>query len=141
MGEWDTIEVVQGIESVLEYLQGSNRCIVLATSASISNEAQIYGALARGDLDKYFFRIFCYGNTGLPKGEEFYRFILDHLDINASDALMVGDSIEKDVLDANKVGIYAVWFNPNSVEVKRSSSHVTVHTMQDLLAFFKLLDS
>ena len=81
MVEWDIIEVVQSIESVLEYLQGSGRRIVLATSASISNEAQIYGALARGNIDKYFSRIFCFGNTGFPKGEDFYRFILDQLDI------------------------------------------------------------
>jgi FMN phosphatase YigB (HAD superfamily) len=53
---------------------------------------------------------------------------------------MVGDSFEKDVLDANSVGIYAVWFNPRSGEAKSSGTHITVHAMEELLAFFESLD-
>jgi putative hydrolase of the HAD superfamily len=140
MVEWESVETVSGIDSVLAHLQSSGRRIVLATSASISDEAQIWGALARGKLDKYFSRIFCFKNTGLPKGEEFYRFILDQLEVRASDALMAGDSFEKDVLDANKVGIYAVWFNPRSDGAQSSELHVTVHSMKELLSFFKSLD-
>lgn len=139
MVEWKTVETVPGIDSVLAYLHSSGRRIVLATSASISDETQIYRALARGKLDKYFSRIFCFKNTGLPKGEAFYQFILEQLEVRASDALMVGDSFEKDVLDANKVGIRAVWFNPRSAEAKSSSAHVTVHTMKELLVFFESL--
>ncbi len=136
MVEWTTVEVVQGINSVLEYLQSSGRHIVLATSASISNESQIRAALARVDLDKYFSQIYCFKNIGLPKGEAFYRHILDNLGIQASEALMVGDSFEKDVLDANNTGIFAIWFNPRSNETHTSDRHVTVHSMQELHALF-----
>jgi len=140
MMEWDSVEIVPGIEGVLEYLQSSGRRIVLATSASISNETQIWGALARGKLDGYFSHIFCFGNTELPKGEEFYHFVLDRLDIRASDALMVGDSFKKDVLDANKAGMYAVWFNPVSEEIQNSEYYNTAHSMKGLLSFFMALD-
>jgi len=140
MVEWTTVEVVQGINSVLEYLQSSGRHIVLATSASISNESQIRAALARVDLDKYFSQIYCFKNIGLPKGEAFYRHILDNLGIQASEALMVGDSFEKDVLDANNTGIFAIWFNPRSNETHTSDRHVTVHSMQELVSFFTSLD-
>jgi len=140
MAEWDTVEVVQGIESVLVYLQKRRLCNVLATSASISNETHIWAALARGGLDKYFSHIFCFENTRLPKGEDFYRFILEQLDIRASDALMVGDSFEKDVLDANKVGISAVWFNPISNKSQEGELYNTVHSMKELLSFLKSLD-
>src|SRR5687767_8614001 len=77
MVEWPTVEVIEGIESVLEYLHSTGRRIVLATSASISDESQIRAALARGGLDGYFSYIYCFKNTHLPKGEEFYRHILD----------------------------------------------------------------
>jgi FMN phosphatase YigB (HAD superfamily) len=140
MVEWNTVEIVPGIESVLEYLHTSGRQIVLATSASISNESQIWAALQRVGIDKYFSRIFCFENTGLPKGVEFYQHILEHLGIPASDALMVGDSFEKDVLDSNSLGIYTVWFNPKSNEAQSSESYTTVHSMEDLLSFFKSLD-
>jgi putative hydrolase of the HAD superfamily len=140
MVEWNTVEAVEGIEAVLAYLRSSGRRMILATSASISNESQIRAALARVNLDKYFFSIFCFNNTGLPKGEAFYRHVLDSLGMPASEALMVGDSFEKDVLDPNRVGIYAVWFNPRSDESQSSGAHTTVHSMGELLVFFKSLD-
>jgi FMN phosphatase YigB (HAD superfamily) len=140
MVEWPTIECIEGIVDVLDDLYSSGRRIVLATSASISDESQIRGALARAELDRYFSRIYCFKNTYLPKGEAFYRHVLGDLDIPASDALMVGDSFEKDVQVANAVGIFAVWFNPTSDETHTDELHVTVHSMQALRTFFKSLD-
>ena len=140
MVEWETIEVVEGIAQVLEYLHSSGRQIVLATSAEISDEGQIRGALARGGLDTYFSHIYCFKNTKLPKGEAFYRYILNDLRIPASDTLMVGDHFEKDILAANAVGISAVWFNPRSEERRNGDFHVTVHSMGELLAFFVSLE-
>jgi len=140
MVEWQTIDVVEGIAEVLEYLHASGRRMILATSASISDEIQIRGALARGGLDEYFSHIYCFKNTHLPKGEAFYRHILGDLDISASDALMVGDGFEKDVQAANAVGMFAVWFNPLSNEGCRGDLYVTVRSMQALYAFFKALD-
>lgn len=140
MVEWPTVEVVDGIADVLAYLQSSGRRIVLATSADISTESQIRGALRRGGLDPYFSRIYSFSNTRLAKGEAFYRHILSDLSIPASEALMVGDHLEKDVRVPNALGIFAVWFNPRSDETHRGDLQVTVHSMQELLAFFTSLD-
>jgi FMN phosphatase YigB (HAD superfamily) len=140
MVEWPTVEVIEGIESVLEYLHSSGRRIILATSASISDESQIRDALARGGLDGYFSHIYCFKNTGLPKGEAFYQHILDDLGLRADEALMVGDGFEKDVLAANNIGVFAVWFNPRSDETRNSELHSTVHSMQELHSFFTSLD-
>src|SRR5215207_6028228 len=140
MVEWERIEVIEGIAEVLAYLHSSGRRIVLATSASISDKRQIHGALARGGLDIYFSGIYCFKNTNLPKGEAFYHHILNDLDISVSDALMVGDGFEKDIQEANAVGIFAVWFNPRSKEIRKSAVSATVHSMQALRAFFKSLD-
>ena len=52
MVEWETIEVIEGIADVLAYLHSSGRRIILATSAQISDESQIRGALARGGPSK-----------------------------------------------------------------------------------------
>lgn len=140
MVEWETIEVVKGIADVLEYLHSSGRRIGLATSAAISDEAQIRGALARGGLDTYFSHIYCFKNTNLPKGEAFYRHILNDLGIRASETLMVGDGFEKDIEIPNHLGMFAVWFNPRSKETRKHELHVTVHSMQELREFFKSLD-
>ena len=140
MVEWETVEVVEGVADVLEYLRSSGRQIVLATSASISEEGQIRGALRRGGLDAYFSKIYCFKNIHLPKGEAFYRYVLKDLGISSSDALMVGDGFEKDIQAANAVGIFAVWFNPRTGEMRSDELHTTVPSMQELRAFFRTLD-
>jgi putative hydrolase of the HAD superfamily len=140
MVEWPTVKVVEGIADVLAYLHAGGRRIVLATSANISTESQIRGALARGHLDRYFDRIYSFTNTSLPKGEAFYRYILSDLNVPVSEVLMVGDHFEKDVRVPNAVGISAVWFNPRSNEKPRGDLYVTVHSMRELLGFFTALD-
>jgi FMN phosphatase YigB (HAD superfamily) len=140
MVEWETIEVIEGIAELLAYLHSTGRRIVLATSAQISDEGQIWGALRRGGLDTYFSRIYCFKNTNLPKGEAFYRHILNDLNIPASDALMVGDGFEKDVQVPSSLGMFAVWFNPGSNEIRKGDLHVTVHSMKELREFFESLD-
>lgn len=140
MVAWQTVEVVEGIADVLKYLRSRGRRIVLATSAQISDENQIRVALARGGLEAYFSRIYCFKNTNLPKGEAFYHHILNDLGISAADAVMVGDGFEKDVQTPNRLGIFAVWFNPRSEQTRKDELHVTVHSMQELQSFFKVLD-
>ena len=124
MVEWQTVEVIEGIAYVLEYLHPSGRRIVLA----------------RGGLASYFSRIYCFKNTNLSKGEALYRHILSDLSIPATDALMVGDGFEKDIQAANSVGIFAVWFNPRSEETRPGELYITVHSMGEFLEFFRSLD-
>jgi putative hydrolase of the HAD superfamily len=140
MVEWRSVEAVDGITGVLEYLASSGRQAMLATGAAISDESQIRGALARVEIDRYFSRIFCFKNIHLPKGEAFYREILDRLNVPPTELLMVGDSFEQDIQDANAVGIFAVWFNSGSEEHRTANSHVTVHAMPELRQFFRSLD-
>lgn len=140
MVEWQTVEVVADIAEVLAYLHSCGRRIGLATSASLSDENQIRGALRRVGLDEYFSRIYCFKNTGLSKGEAFYRHILSDLGIPAAEVLMVGDGFEKDIQAANAVGIVAIWFNPRSEQTLKGDLHVTVHSMRELLVFFTSLD-
>ena len=140
MVEWETVEVIEGITEVLAYLHSSGRRMVLATSAAISDEGQIRGALARGGLDIYFSSIYCFKNTNLPKGDKFYRYILNDLGISATNALMVGDGFEKDIQIPNRLGMFAIWFNPKTDEKHQDNLHTTVRSMQELTEFFKSLD-
>lgn len=140
MVEWESVEVIDGVANVLAYLHASGRRIVLATSAAISDEAQIRGALRRGGLDGYFSHIYCFKNTSLPKDEPFYRHILNDLGTAASETLMVGDGFEKDIQIPNRLGMFGVWFNPTSNASRQGDLHTTVHSMQELREFFEALD-
>lgn len=137
--EWETIELIDGIADVLAYLHASGRRIALATSADVSDEGQIRGALARNGLDTYFSHIYCFKNTHLTKSEAFYRHILSDLNIPVTDVLMVGDSFEKDVQTPNAVEMFAVWFNLRSDEARKGDLYVTVHSTRELREFFKSL--
>lgn len=140
MVEWETVEAIDGIAEVLAYLHAGGRRIILATSADVSDESQIRGALARCGMDRYFSHIYSFRNTDLQKSEAFYRHILDDLNVPAKDALMVGDHFEKDVKVPNSLGIFAVWFNPVSDEGRKGELHTTVHSMPELRKFFESLD-
>lgn len=140
MVEWATIEVIEGITDVLKYLHSSGRRIILATSAQISDEDEIRRALARAELDSYFSKIYCFKNTQLSKSEAFYHHILSDLELPASEVMMIGDSFEKDVQEANMAGLFAVWFNPISDEIRKDKLHTTVTSMQELATFFRSLD-
>lgn len=132
MVEWETVRAVEGIAEALEQLHRGGRTCILATSAAISDEAQIRGALARVGLDGYFARIYCFQNTGLPKGVDFYRYILADLGVAPEAAVMVGDTFEKDVVAANASGLSAVWFNSRSDEVRSGERHATIHSLGEL---------
>ena len=136
MLEWEVVQRVPGIEEVLALLKANGKTIVLATSAAVSDEEQICLALARVGLDSFFDKIYCFKNTGLSKGQEFYQYLLKDMQILPSQALMVGDSFEKDVLSANKAGIAAVWFNEKTNENKRAALSITAHSMNELANIF-----
>ncbi len=140
MVQWETVEVIDGIADVLAYLHTSGRQIALATSAEISDESQIRGALRRGGVDIYFSHIYCFKNTNLLKGEDFYRYILRDLNLPASDVVMIGDHFGKDIQVPNSLGMFAVWFNPRSDETRTDELHITVHSVRELEEFFRSMD-
>jgi beta-phosphoglucomutase-like phosphatase (HAD superfamily) len=84
----------------------------VATNAKLSDRAQIERALARAALASYVSDVFCYLDLGVPKAEPaFWQAVVARLDVLPSDLLMVGDSLEQDVLGPLRCGIAAVWFN------------------------------
>ncbi len=132
MVEWPVVEAVAGAGEVLKRL-AMQATLIVATSASISDESQIRAALARVGLDTCIHKIYCFKNTGLPKSPPFYRHILRDLGAAPEEAVMIGDSFESDVLAANQAGLDAVWFNPHSSEKRLGQQHTTIHGLPELI--------
>eukprot|EP00727_Mastigamoeba_balamuthi_P007597 m51a1_g3458 hypothetical protein (166) ;mRNA; r:690458-690955 len=138
MVDWDQVYAVEGAEDALKFLRSTGRRLYIATGAAVSDAKQIVGALARVGLDKYFEqRVFCQRNTGLPKGEEFYKYVAAELHVAPGDAVMIGDTLAKDVLPTAAAGIDAIWFNPK--KLPGTTTSVTVHSMQELIHYFESL--
>jgi putative hydrolase of the HAD superfamily len=137
MVDWPKVEMVADVDSLLENLHASGKTIALATGAAVSDETQIRGALARVGLNQYFDKIYSFRSTGLQKSAAFYQHVLEDLKVQPGEALMIGDSFEKDVLAANQVGIAGVWFNPSTPEKRDGAAFFTVHSLPELLARFQ----
>lgn len=135
MCDWPHVQAVTGVEAVLTQLRPRWR-FALATNARDSAEGQIWRALARVGLDRYFGRVFCYRGLGLRKQDRrFWLTVLEHLELAPEEVVMVGDDFAGDVLAPNTAGLAAVWFNPGSkVRRVKPGWHCTIGHMRELPA-------
>jgi HAD superfamily hydrolase (TIGR01509 family) len=132
MKDWPRLEVIPGAVDTLTILH-RDWTLGLATSADISDEADIRAALKCAGLNDLLDRIYCFKNTGFKKpSPAFYRHILDDLELEPRSVCMVGDHYEADVLAANACGIRAVWFNEHTDEERRGDMHRTIHDLSSL---------
>ena len=132
MFAWRRVEAVEGIKEALAKLQ-PEWTIALATNAADSEEAEIWSALARIDLDRLIDRVYCFRGVGHKKSApEYFAHVLADLGIDRTRAVMVGDDFEGDVLSANRGGIRAIWFHENGSENKTSAMHRTIHDLHEL---------
>lgn len=112
MCDWPKVQVVEGALTCLRRLSQHAHCHV-ATNAQNSSETQIRLALKRAGLSEYIEHVFCCENLGVGKTDpRYYPAITAKLDVKPESITMVGDSLERDVQQALKAGLKAVWFNP-----------------------------
>jgi putative hydrolase of the HAD superfamily len=89
----------------------------MATNAADSDEPDIRAALRRAALEPLIDEVYCYRRLGCKKpSPEFFRAVLADLGLPPGQVIMVGDSLEGDVLGAVRAGLRAVWFHPAGPE-------------------------
>ncbi len=131
MINWPKLTVIDGVKELLETLIESSK-VCLATNAQDSNESEIRKVLSKVGLEKYFSHIFCYSNMACKKSDpSYFSKVLSKLELSASSVVMVGDSLEKDILPAGAAGIYGVLYNPVGKEVD-SAKYTSVRSMADI---------
>jgi putative hydrolase of the HAD superfamily len=129
MKDWPFLEAIPGAAEILAVLR-SDWILAIATNAGVSDEADIWAALQRVNLDQLLDKVYCFKKIGHKKPSfEFYQYILDDLKLTPQSILMVGDNYDADVLGANACGIRAIWFNEHSLEVREDDLHRTIHEL------------
>jgi beta-phosphoglucomutase-like phosphatase (HAD superfamily) len=117
MCQWPTVKVIEGAGNCLSVLSLNASCH-LATDARDSDVEDIAKALKRGGIDQFIEQIFCYRRIGCSKSEAaFYEHIVGELGVELSEIVMIGDSIECDVRVPKSIGMDAIWYNPELLEV------------------------
>ena len=94
------VELLDGVEEVLQNLGKKYRLIVLTKGALLDQERK----LQRSGLSKYFHHI----EVLSDKKEANYKNLLEHLEIPINSFLMIGNSLKSDVIPILNIGGKAI---------------------------------
>ncbi|WP_405206507.1 HAD family hydrolase [Aquimarina sp. LLG6339-5] len=95
----EPVELIDGIEETLQYLSKKYR-LVMATKGDLLDQER---KLIKSGLEKYFHHIEIVSN----KTETQYKKLVDHLDIDESEFLMIGNSLKSDIIPVLNIGAHA----------------------------------
>ncbi|MDW5288227.1 HAD family hydrolase [Formosa sp. PL04] len=131
------VELLDGVESVLKTLSESYRLIVITKGDLLDQERK----LKQSGLLHYFHHI----EVVSDKKEANYSNLLNHLDINPTEFLMVGNSLKSDILplinikaQAIHVPFHTTWAHEQVTEQETNGkAYKTVQRLTDLLQFLK----
>ncbi|EOA90248.1 uncharacterized protein SETTUDRAFT_158854 [Exserohilum turcica Et28A] len=96
-----------GVVSLLESLKQRGKCVAIVTEGP--QDAQERAVTALG-LTPYFDRLITTNAFGVAKVDGLFERALEALQIKGGDAVMVGDSWDRDVVPAGNAGIGCVWY-------------------------------
>jgi aminoglycoside 6'-N-acetyltransferase I len=134
MADWPEVQVIDGASEVLSLLSKRYR-IAIATNATVSKKCDVVRALERVGLNTFINEIFCFTELGHKKSEpEFWDAVLARLGAQKNDLVMIGDSLEQDVLGPMGVGIRAIWFNWKQESYSGALSIRSVQFLRELPA-------
>lgn len=129
------VELLDGITEVLETLSSKYRLIVATKGDLLDQERK----LDKSNLNKYFHHI----EVLSDKKEADYKKLLNHLDINPSEFLMIGNSLKSDILPLVNIGASAIhvpfhttWAHEQVTEKEsEGKSYKTVNSIKEILQY------
>lgn len=131
------VELLDGVEEVLQKLADKYRLIVLTKGDLLDQERK----LKRSGLSKYFHHV----EVLSDKKEENYSNLLEHLNIAHEEFLMIGNSLKSDVLPILNIGAKAVhvpfhttWAHELVSEEEIVNDHLKLNRITDILKYLKL---
>ncbi|MDB5116198.1 MAG: family hydrolase [Mucilaginibacter sp.] len=128
------IELLDGVEEVLNTLKGRYRLVVATKGDLLDQERK----LRKSNLNNYFHHV----EIMSEKDDANYLKLIKHLDIQPSELLMVGNSLKSDILPVLNVGGYAIhvpyhitWAHEEIEQSIDSGMFKSVECIRDVLGF------
>jgi HAD superfamily hydrolase (TIGR01509 family) len=126
------VEAMPGIEGALRALQPDYR-LLMASNANASTADDIRAALRRVGLDEYFEIIVSSADLGVGKPDPaYYHAVMAICGCDPAEAVMVGDTFEKDIAGAKQIGLRAVWYNWKDAALPPGTAALPDATIRDL---------
>jgi putative hydrolase of the HAD superfamily len=129
------VELLDGVEEVLQKLEKKYRLLVLTKGDLLDQERK----LDRSGLSRYFHHV----EVLSDKKEENYKNLLEHLEVPIESFLMVGNSLKSDVIPILNIGGMAVhvpfhttWVHELvSEEEEKMNNHLKLNSIRDILKY------
>lgn len=126
------VELLKGVEDTLKHLSKTYRLILVTKGDLLDQERK----LEKSNLTSYFHHI----EVLSDKQESNYLKLLNHLDINPSEFLMVGNSLKSDILPLINIGakaihvpFYTTWLHEQVKEKEtKQKDYKTISSLLDL---------
>ncbi len=125
------IELLEGVEEVLKLLQTRYKIILVTKGDLLDQERK----LKKSGLMKYFSHI----EVLSDKKEHNYERLIKFLNIDASEFLMIGNSLKSDVLPIVAVGAQAIhipfhttWIHEQISKEEENDSYHTISSLKEL---------
>jgi putative hydrolase of the HAD superfamily len=126
------VDLLDGVEAVLKQLSKDYKLIVLTKGDLLDQERK----LEKSNLTSYFHHI----EVMSDKQELNYSNVLDHLDIEPSEFLMIGNSLKSDILPIVNIGAEAIhipfhttWLHEQvSEQETRNKAYKTITSLSEL---------
>jgi putative hydrolase of the HAD superfamily len=126
------IQLLDGVENVLQELQGKYK-LILATKGDLLDQER---KLQKSGLIGYFHHI----EIMSDKHENNYKKLLSHLDIQAHEFLMVGNSVKSDILPVLNIGAKAIhvpfevtWQHETHHESSENHDFIAISSIGEIL--------
>ncbi len=136
------IKPYSGVREVLERLKEMGMKLAVVTDALNGHALK---RLQRAELLHYFDVVVSGDMTGKRKPEpDSIRLALNRLGVRPEEAVMVGDSIRRDIEAGKRLGmitVYAAYGDRNFFENRRGGADFTVESIEDLLTILPGLKS
>jgi putative hydrolase of the HAD superfamily len=113
------IELLDGVEDVLKALKGKYRLVVATKGDLLDQERK----LKKSGLEHYFHHI----EIMSDKKEADYQKLIKHLDIKASEFLMLGNSLKSDVLPVLSIGGHGIHIPYHTTWAHETVEHHVEH--------------
>jgi putative hydrolase of the HAD superfamily len=127
------IELIEGIEDVLEQLKPKYRLVVATKGDLLDQERK----LKNSGLEHYFHHI----EIMSDKQEADYLKLIKHLDIHPSEFMMIGNSLKSDVLPVLNIGGHAIhvpyhitWAHEHVEHTIEHENFVSLASVQEVLS-------
>ncbi|WP_136467962.1 HAD family hydrolase [Flagellimonas onchidii] len=128
------VELLNGVEEVLENLKDKYRLIVLTKGDLLDQERK----LEKSGISKYFHHV----EVLSDKKEENYQNLLDHLEIKVEEFLMIGNSLKSDVLPILNIGANAIhipfhttWAHELIEDGQEVNGHLKLGNLKEVLKY------